>query len=194
MLWHVKIYSSFLPSDHTVLQQHKESRNMVESYYFHLATAYLVAGQQSDYIRIVTVHHQEKNQSHFRTPCSIRREGCPPKDSIIQVYGKIQELVTLSLVCCILTAQSLCCSLYSHCFRPAAQTPGVGSGRRKNFLYLYTEPPTSATTLSGGKFVRRENVMCLRTELVTSVTAVFGRKLRRRHKWSTRFGPLSSLL
>ena len=91
--------------------------------------------------------------------------------------------MTPSLVRCILTAQSLCCSLYSHRFA-RHKLPASGLVGGKNFLYLYTEPPTSATTLFGGKFVWRKSVMCLCTEPPTSVTSVFGGKHRRRHKWS----------
>ena len=89
------------------------------------------------------------------------------KDRIVQVYGMIREFVTPSLVRCILTAQSLCCSFYSH------------RCRRTNFLYLYRD----ATTLFGGTFVWRKSVRCLCTNPPTSVTVVFSGKLRRQHEW-----------
>ena len=119
--------------------------------------------------------------------------GLSTKDSIAQVYGTIRELVTPSLVRCILTAQSLCCSLYSHRFflrhiPPASDL--VGGKTSHTYILSYCHS-------FGGKFVRRKSIICLCIKPPTSVLALFGDKLRRRYKRShssdTAGSPLISL-
>ena len=101
------------------------------------------------------------------------------KDRIVQVYRTIRELVTPSLVRCILTAQSLCCSLYSHRFVWQHKLPASDLvGGQTSYTYIETQRICSAEI-----FVRRKSVKCLCTNPPTSVTAVFGSKPRRRHEW-----------
>ena len=87
--------------------------------------------------------------------------------------------MTPSLVRCILTAQSLCCSLYSHRFARRDKLPASELvGGQTSYTDIETQRLCSVEISFGGKSVK-----CLCTNPPTSVTAVFGGKLRRRHEW-----------
>ena len=166
-----KYMSSLPPSGHTAFWHCEESWNMFEPYCPHCATAFLVE-EITEWLHsnrhYLPSEDGEESTTLSRSPFQ-EKELLTTKDRIVQVYGTICELVTPSLVRCILTAGSLCCSLYSH-----------------RFVRWHKLPASDlfATNLFGGNFVWRKSVKCSCTNPTTFVTAVFGGKLRRRHEWS----------